>query len=324
MSDRPSLSRRHLLTGLSTAAAAFAMRAPGAAQGTAPVTIRIATVPIDVGAEIYYAVDMGFLAKAGIAADIQSMSNSSAIFAGVAAGALDVGFGNIGSIATAVKKNIPFTIIAPGGMYSDAAPTTELVVAKTSPIRSARDLNGKIIAVNALKNITQFAPQAWLDKNGGDSSTVKFLELPFPQMIPALTSGRVDAAIIAEPTLAEAKADTRVLSNAFSAIAPEFLIGAWVATTPWANAHLDVVKRFAEAIRETAIWANKAQNRPRSAQILARYTKSDPALLARQTRALYAERLTAASMQPQIDVTAKYGGLPASFSAEELIFSPAQ
>jgi hypothetical protein len=56
---------------------------------------------------------------------------------------------------------------------------------------------------------------------------------------------------------------------------------------------------------------------------LARYTKNDPALLARQTRAVYAVRLTAASMQPQIDVAAKYGGLPAAFPAEELIFKPA-
>jgi NitT/TauT family transport system substrate-binding protein len=320
MLEPQRFSRRHALATMSAAGAVLTVFGNASAQ--APATMRIATVPIDVGAQVYYAADMGFFSKVGLTAVIQSMSNSSAIAAGVASGALDAGFSNIGSIAAAVKKNIPFTIIAPGGMYSDAAPTTELVVAKTSSIRTAHDLNGKIIAVNALKNITQFAPQAWLDKNGGDSASVKFLELPFPEMIPALTSGRVDAAVIAEPTLAQAKADTRVLSNTFTAIAPEFLIGAWMATIPWATAHQDLVKRFAEAMRQTAAWANKPQNRAKSAQILARYTKTDPVMVGGTTRALYAERLTAAIMQPQIDVAAKYGGLPATFSAQELIFNP--
>ncbi len=320
MLEAQRISRRHVLTSISAVGTTLAMFGTTVAQ--TPPVMRIATVPIDVGAQVYYAADMGFFAKSGLTVDIQSMSNSSAIAAGVASGALDAGFANIGSIAAAVKKNIPLTIIAPGGMYSDAAPTTELVVAKTSSIRTAHDLNGKIIAVNALKNITQFAPQAWLDKNGGDSTSVKFLEMPFPEMIPALTSGRVDAAVIAEPTLAQAKADTRILSNTFTAIAPEFLIGAWMAALPWANAHADTVKRFAQAIRQTAVWANNPKNRQRSAQILARYTKSDAAVIERQTRALYAERLTASIMQPQIDVAAKYGGLPATFSAQELIFNP--
>jgi hypothetical protein len=46
----------------------------------------------------------------------------------------------------------------------------------------------------------------------------------------------------------------------------------------------------------------------------------DPAVLATMTRSVYAETLTAASMQPLIDISAKYNGY-ATFPAQELIYT---
>ena len=40
---------------------------------------------------------------------------------------------------------------------------------------------------------------AWVDKNGGSSAKVKFIELPFPQMEAALVAGKVDAISVQEP-----------------------------------------------------------------------------------------------------------------------------
>ena len=52
--------------------------------------------------------------------------------------------------------------------------------------------------------------------------------------------------------------------------------------------------------------------------MLASAAKMDPALVAGMTRATYAEHLTAADLQPNIDVTARYGGLT-TFPASELL-----
>jgi len=72
-------------------------------------------------------------------------------------------------------------------------------------------------------------------------------------------------------------------------------------------------------IHDTAVWANK--NQAQSGQIVAKYTKVDPAVLATMTRSHYAEALTPAAMQPLIDVSAKYNGF-ATFPAQELIYVP--
>jgi NitT/TauT family transport system substrate-binding protein len=155
-----------------------------------------------------------------------------------------------------------------------------------------------------------------MDQNGGDSSTVKFIEIPFPAMPAALEARRIDAAFIAEPFLTVALKTGRVLAYGYDSIAKHFLFGAFFTTPQWAQDHPDVVSRFAVAIRETAAWANK--NPVKSGEILAKYTKIDPAVIASMTRARFAEQLTPALMQPLIDVSAKYNGF-ASFPAQELL-----
>lgn len=99
---------------------------------------------------------------------------------GIVAGAADIGFANLASIAFAYSKGIPITVVAPGSVYDRKAVTSALLVAKTSPIQSARDLNGKIVAAAGLGTITEFATRAWVDKNGGDAKTIRFIEMSQP------------------------------------------------------------------------------------------------------------------------------------------------
>ena len=77
-----------------------------------------------------------------------TIANTSAIAASVAGGSTDIGFSAILSIATAFKKGVPFTIVAPGNVYDSAAPIAAIVVDKNSPIKTAKDLNGKTIQFN--------------------------------------------------------------------------------------------------------------------------------------------------------------------------------
>jgi NitT/TauT family transport system substrate-binding protein len=292
-----------------------AMPYTGRAQEAA---LKVATIPIDTGAEAFYGLDQGFFKKAGLDVSIERITNGPAIAAAVASGAVDVGFSNLVSLAIAFKRGVPITLIAPAGMYSTKAPTSTCVVAVNSPIKTAKDLNGKVFATNGLKNIGEFGPRAWIDKNGGDSSTVKFVEMPFPDMAGALTQGRIDAAVMAEPTMTESKGQTRFLSNCYDGIGSNYMIGAYFATTAWAGAHPDLVRKFQNAIRDTAQWANK--NPAASAVILARESKMNPEIAAKMYRSVYPERLEAGVIQPVIDITAKYGALPASFPATDMMF----
>jgi NitT/TauT family transport system substrate-binding protein len=311
------VNRRNALAGLGAGLAAAA--APRIASANDP--LHIASIPLDAGAEAYYAYDMGYFRDAGIDATVDSIPSGAAILAAVAGGAVDVGFANLISIAVAYKHNVPVTLLAPGSLYTASIPTSVLMVPKDSPAKTGRDLNGKTLAVNGLKTITQYAPELWIDKNGGDSTTVKFVEMTFPQIVEALGSNRVDAAIVADPFIAQAKPAARILADAYDAIGSRYIIGCWFSTTQWAAAHPALAGRFAQAIARTAQWANT--HKPQSGVILAKYSKMDPAVAATMLRVDYAPRFVKSDMQPVIDLVARYGGLPASFPADELIYKPA-
>jgi NitT/TauT family transport system substrate-binding protein len=232
---------------------------------------------------------------------------------------MDIGVSNLVSLATAHVKNLPFVVIAPAGLYSYKSPADALMVPVASSIANAKDLAGKTIGCNGLKNISEFAARAWIDQHGGDSNASKFVELSPGAAGAALAQGRVDAASVSEPyvQLIESGNEARVLGNSFDAIAPTFITSGFFTTLDWAHAHAGDLRKFRLAMRDSAVWANASPDK--SAAILADASKVPLDVVRKMYRAVYTDRLDAALMQPVIDVAAKYGGLT-RFSVEELIY----
>jgi NitT/TauT family transport system substrate-binding protein len=286
-----------------------------------PVTLNVATNPIDSGAQVFYASDLGYFAKAGLNVQIQPGSNGAAIAAAVAGNAVDIGYADIGALAKAHTRGVDFSIIAPAALWDATAPVNAIVVANNSPIRTAKDLNGKTIAVPGLGTAASFVVFAWLDANGADSSTVKFIELPYAAMPAAVDAGRIDAAHVAEPFLSVAKEHDRILASADDAIGKEYLRTVWFARTSWATEHPDLVARFAAVMRQTALWANDKRNQAKSAAILVAHTKIDPSVVASMTRARYGESLDPSLLEAEINLNAKYDHFTA-FPPQELIYKP--
>lgn len=301
-----------LFAGLLTAAAPVPARAATA--------LRVATLPIDGTALAYYAKDLNYFQDAGLDVTIASISNGAVITSGVIANSIDIGWSNIVSLAAAYKRGLPVTIIAAGGIHTTGSLATQLMVRKDSPLRTAADLTGKTIGCTGLANIGQFAPELWIDKNGGTSSSVKFIEIPLPELPAALEQGRVDAAWLAEPFIAAAAPFARTFATCFDAVAPRWMLGAWFTTPSWASAHRDAVDAFRAVMTKTATWANA--NQSQSALILAKYSNLDPNVLKNMHRITYGTRPEAAQIQPVIDLSARYGAIPATFPAQELMYAP--
>jgi NitT/TauT family transport system substrate-binding protein len=288
----------------------------GSAQAQSLPTIRVATTPIDLGAEALYANDLGFFKKAGINAELSLLTSGSVVAAAVSGGSVDIGQANIVALASAHANGLPFVIVAPAGYYTSKGPTTAMVAAARSPLHSAKDLDGKIVATQALKDLNWVSAESWLSRNGADAESVKFIEVPQTSVCSVLTAGRADAGIVSEPYLTFALANgCRVFAPTHDAIAKEFLVGAWFSTTAWALEHRDLVRRFREVMIETARWANAHHDE--SARILEKYTK-----LATPTgmkRVPFAEKAEASQIQPVIDAAAKHGVLKAPFPAADLL-----
>jgi NitT/TauT family transport system substrate-binding protein len=281
--------------------------------------IRLAAPALDGTALMFYADEMGFFKNAGLDVEVQAMANGEAVTAGLTGGAIDIGCSQAVSIIIAFKRGLPVTIIAPGGMQTPAAGAGMFFVPKSSTAQSGRDFDNKTVAVVGIKGLAQFGTQAWLDKTGGNSASVKFLELSGAQIAVAIGDGKVDGAFVPEPFVSAVRKVARPITNPMEAISPTFVSSPHFAMQPWAKAHPEEIRRFQSAIHEAAVWANK--NHDRTAQILVRVARVDPEIVRASTRTEYGERLDPAQLQPLINVTAKYGGLTA-FPAADIIYAP--
>jgi len=304
------------LAALAVATAAF----PAVRVRAADATLRVLASPGDSSGTPFYAQDRGYFRRAGLDVQVDIMANGGVIVPAVVGGAAQIGGTSVSTLALAHERGVPLVAISPTAVYSHAAPTSELLVAKDSPLRTARDLAGKTVAVNGLNTNSHIATMAWIDKNGGNAKDSKYVEFVYSEMLPALAEGHVDAALFIEPTLTLAKKTGRVFALVYDAIAPHWYLGVNVARTDWLAANADVAKRFVEAMAEAADWANA--HHVESLPIVSRYLKLDPATLTGMTRATYAGHLDPAEMQPIIDVSVRYGALPTSFPAREVIWVP--
>ena len=182
------MRRKHFVAG----AAAFTVSA-NAARAQDLIAIHLATPTNDTSTPAVYAIKAGLFRKAGLLADIAGMSSGAAASAAVVGGSAQFGLSSLVTIIGAHVKGVPFTLVAAGGLITSGVPYAQAIVKKDSPIKTGRDLNGKTFAVPALKDLNTIAAQAWIDQNGGDSRTVKFIELPSSAFVPALEDGRIDA-----------------------------------------------------------------------------------------------------------------------------------
>jgi NitT/TauT family transport system substrate-binding protein len=304
------------LTAGAAGGALLAARAGVRAQDSA--TIRIGTLISDTAAEPLYGVDTNMFAQAGLKVDVQPFTNYGALQSAIAGKALDVGI--LDTLATAVgsSRGIPFAILAAASTQIAKNPTMLLCVAKTSTLRSGRELEGKTIAVASLGGSAEATLRAWLGREGVEQSKVALIEMPLPQMGPALERGTVAAAEIFEPALTVARlAGARPFGRVYDAVAPQFYPNVWVTTTEYAQANGPLMKRLVATVYKIAAWANAHQ--ADSGAILMKYSKLDPAVVSAMTRTQYSTSLEPKLLQPLIDVGAKFGMLGSTINGATLV-----
>ncbi len=296
MTARPS-SRAQWLRGAGALTVAASPRVVCAQAGA---TIKLGIGMIETHAQGYYATDLGLFKKAGLTVELHQLQFGAVIAAAIAGGDLQVGSSNLLSVAAGHARGIPFVVIAPGAAYESSNPTEKLVTAKEGPIRAIKDLNGKVIGGISVGGLEQLAVSAFVDQNGGDSSTLKFLQVPTGALVAALTQGRIAAADLSEPELSVESPNVRILGNTFDAIAPAFLESGWFTTDAWLNKNKDVAKRFASAIVAAGVWATA--NPEAAAQIVGKYVgvKSD------RVRVRYGTKLDPAAAQHVFDLALQY------------------
>ncbi|HEY4139041.1 MAG TPA: ABC transporter substrate-binding protein [Casimicrobiaceae bacterium] len=300
-------------------ALALLLFAPRALPAASLQVLRVETIPTDDATPLLYAQKSGMFAKAGVDVTIDKANSGSAIAAAILSGSYDVGLSNLVTLSEAHVRGVGFTLLAPAGTYHSKTPFSELVVARDAPMASGKDLNGKTIATPSLDSLSTLVISAWVDAQGGDARTLKFVEIPISAAQAALETHRIDASLMNDTVLSKALATgaVRILGPALDAVAPEFPYSGWFTSSAWANAHRDLVRSFVRVMAESTAYTNA--HKAETAALLASFTGQDLAVVQKSNRDDSGTVLRLSQIQPLIDLAAKYKFIARTFPAQDIV-----
>lgn len=242
--------------------------------------ITVGAIPIVDVAPIHLGKEQGFFEDHGIKLNIKPTKGGAESVPSTVNGDFDFAFGNITSLITAREKGLPVKIVS-NGVTTTGVQGEDfggVVVPEGSDIKSPKDLAGKEIAVNNLKNIGDTTVRNSVREDGGSSENIKFREFPFPEMPAALENGEIDAAWVVEPFL------TTALKNGANEVTSNFVdthkslsIASYFTTEQQIAENPELVKSFRAAMHESM---NYADGRPEEVRrILTTYTEMDDQLI---------------------------------------------
>ena len=303
------------------AALAAASAAPVSAQTPAPPTLRLSGTGADDVIPALYAQKAGLFRPAGFEIAYERANSGAATVAAVVGGAVDIGKSSMGSIISARAHNVDLKIHAGGALFRSSSTRGEvqMVVAADSPLRTAKDFNGKTIAVPSLGDQNVMAARAWVDQQGGDSKTLQFVEVPSSAAAAAIAQGRVAASVLVPPYAARAIADGKMRSVAtvFTAIAPRFLETAWFTTGDYASKHRDMLKRFGKIIGDASNYVNT--HPADAAAVYEPFANLPAATILESGISFLATSVEPRDIQPLIDEMAKYGLIDHRLDANDFL-----
>ncbi|GAA1634116.1 ABC transporter substrate-binding protein [Georgenia ruanii] len=282
----------------------------GSSEGSGGTTkVTVGVMPIVDTAPIYLGVQEGIFAEHGLDLDLQTSSQgAAALVPGVVSGQLDFGFGNVAALITAHSQGLALPLVASASSSTgvDGNDTSGIIVAGASDISGPADLDGARVAVNTMNSIGDATVRETVDNAGGDGSSVTFAEIAFPDMLPSIESGQVEAAWVVEPFLTIAlDQGARLLASNYVATTPDLLIASYFTSTGLMESEPEVVERFSAAMEESQAFAQENEDMTRD--VLGTYMTIDPAIAEKLVLPRFNAKVTRSELEFLIDFAERQG-----------------
>jgi NitT/TauT family transport system substrate-binding protein len=177
-----------------SAAPAPAPEDSGEATTTEVTKIRVAALPIAETGALWAAIDEGIFADHGLEVEVVPAQGGAQAIPALLSGDIQFAIGQPFGPIRADLQDLGVAII---GDYANSLPSGDdvnaVVALGSSGLATPKDLSGKKVSVNSLGAAGDLTIRAAVDADGGDSSTIEFVEVPFPEVKAQLEAGTIDA-----------------------------------------------------------------------------------------------------------------------------------
>jgi NitT/TauT family transport system substrate-binding protein len=243
--------------GSSDSGAATTAAATGSSTtGAAPAKLTVAAYPLTQLMLPYIAQSQGDYAEQKLDVKLDGVSGGAAqLLPAVLSNKFQVGVSGLADILPAIVKGAPVELLPGFGTVIEPslATATNVIVAKDSSVRKLADLQGKRVALNSLGSAHELFLKLEMEQAGLDPSSVKFVQVPFANIVSAIDKGQVDAGQLVDPLLTQAQTLGMHGVVAIGAAVASRLPSAvyWVSKS-WAKSHPQEIAAFTKAMASAA------------------------------------------------------------------------
>lgn len=194
------------------------------------------------------------------------------------------------------SQGVPIKIVYLGHRYGSA-----VVVRDDGPIRSVKDLAGKVVAIPSRFSDEHLIVVRALEKNGLKREDVKLVEMPPPDVAGALAVSAIDAFSMGEPypSQAEMGGFGRVLFHARE-YWPDYMSCVVVVRQDAIDERPDEVQTLVDGIARSGLWLDEGvEHREHASDFVGRYYFNQPPALLRWALTRDLERVIYSNLAPR-------------------------
>lgn len=296
----------------------------GDGSGDALTPVRLGSTTISVTACLQLGIERGTFEDHGLDVEYQASPSGAAIMPAVSSGNTEFGISGPPTVLLAASQGVDVQAVT--GLNSsptEGQDAAAVVVSKESDIETSADLSGHSVAVNTLNGSGALNIRDSVDRAGGSSDDLDFVEISLPDMGAQLEAGSVDAVWTLEPFLSKlVSAGNRVVSYPSVEAIPGQPALLTFAARKYIEENPDTVKSFQDALHEAVAYCDENPDEYRDA--IVRFVEMPEDVVAAIPDELWTPDVDVDLLQKVADQMLTYGMIDSPLKAADLVVDDEQ
>ncbi|MCE7009099.1 ABC transporter substrate-binding protein [Kibdelosporangium philippinense] len=298
----------------------------GGSGTTGPIEkpkLRVGLLPVVDVAPLYQAVEKGYFREQGLDVEPVVVASGPKAVESVISGEIDIAFTSYPGAFVAQSKGVAnLKIVADA--YA-ARPGHLALVAITSPtakIKKPEDVAEKKIAVTSKGSISDLGVMSVLSAQNIPVDKIQWVPMPFQDMGPAMKSGNIDGAVVAEPwrTRTAKEFGAMTIVDVSSGPTANISMSGWAATDKLTSANPHTFAAFQRGLNKGV--ADVKKDRTVLEPILKTHIRIDEQTAPLVTIADYPERADAIRLQRVADLMLEFKVIGERLDVSKMLLEP--
>jgi NitT/TauT family transport system substrate-binding protein len=290
-----------------------------AAAGGELTPVRVAALPIAETGALWAAIDEGIFADHGLDVEIVPAQGGAQAIPALLSGDIQFAIGQPFGPIRASQQDLGVVVIGNYASSLEEGKDVNAVVSLAdSGITTPKDLEGKRVSVNSVGAAGDVTIMKAVQDDGGDPSTIEFVEVAFPDVQAQLDAGNIDAGWVPDPFMSQiVGAGGNLVVHPYQATNPGLPLLVDITTQELLDSDPELVSEFAAAMTEALDWASSNEDAVRAAIVT--NLKIPEAAAAGITLPNFTSEVDVAAIEQLVGLAMDFGVLDAEPDLDTLI-----